>query len=118
MNLIRCELTVASFYALDSVHSVQFTQLTVDWTLDCCETAMFHCNISTEKFVFITVEYLDMQKLCAKWVPRVLTIDQNQQRVDDSCTILSTRFFDIFDRVSAISIIFTLRSSKIILWTF
>jgi hypothetical protein len=24
------------------------------------------------------------QKLCAKWVPRVLTIDQKQQRVVDS----------------------------------
>jgi hypothetical protein len=28
-------------------------------------------------------EYLDMRKLCAKWVPRVLTIDQKQQRFDD-----------------------------------
>jgi hypothetical protein len=28
-------------------------------------------------------EYLDMRKLCAKWVPRVLAIDQKQQRVDD-----------------------------------
>jgi hypothetical protein len=31
----------------------------------------------------IVHEYLDMQKLCAKWVPRVLTMNQNQQRVDD-----------------------------------
>jgi hypothetical protein len=25
-----------------------------------------------------------MQKLCVKWLLRLLTIDQNQQRVDDS----------------------------------
>jgi hypothetical protein len=29
-------------------------------------------------------EKLDKQKLCAKWLTRVLTIDQNLQRVDDS----------------------------------
>ncbi|KAF7285669.1 hypothetical protein GWI33_010247 [Rhynchophorus ferrugineus] len=29
-------------------------------------------------------EYLDMRKLRAKWVPRVLTFDQKQRRVDDS----------------------------------
>jgi hypothetical protein len=28
-------------------------------------------------------ETLKIRKLCAKWVPRVLTIDQNQQHVDD-----------------------------------
>jgi hypothetical protein len=27
---------------------------------------------------------MDMRKLCAKWVPRAFTIDQKQQRVDDS----------------------------------
>ncbi|KAF7280332.1 hypothetical protein GWI33_006147 [Rhynchophorus ferrugineus] len=26
----------------------------------------------------------DMRKLCAKWVPRELTFDQKQRRVDDS----------------------------------
>jgi len=25
-----------------------------------------------------------MRKLCSKWVPRLLTVDQKQQRVDDS----------------------------------
>ena len=24
-----------------------------------------------------------MKKLCSKWVPRLLTVDQKQQRVDD-----------------------------------
>jgi hypothetical protein len=28
-------------------------------------------------------EYLDKRKLCAKWVPLVLSINQKQQRVDD-----------------------------------
>jgi hypothetical protein len=32
----------------------------------------------------IVHENLDMQKLFAKWLPRLLTIDQNQQRFDDS----------------------------------
>jgi hypothetical protein len=34
-----------------------------------------------------------MRKLCAKWVLCVLTIDQNQQRVDDS-----EQFLVIFNR--------------------
>jgi hypothetical protein len=41
-------------------------------------------KISKKRVEHIVHEYLDMQKLCAKWLPRVLTIDQNQQRVDDS----------------------------------
>jgi hypothetical protein len=36
-----------------------------------------YCILSEATFVYC-------EKLCAKWVPRVLTIDQNQQRVDDS----------------------------------
>jgi hypothetical protein len=40
--------------------------------------------MSKKRVEHIVHEYLDMQKLCAKWLPRVLTIDQNQQRVDDS----------------------------------
>jgi hypothetical protein len=45
-------------------------------------------------------EYLDMQKLCAKWLPHVLTIDQNQQRVDDSeqCLAIFNRNKDEFFR--------------------
>jgi hypothetical protein len=34
-----------------------------------------------------------MQKLCAKWLPRVLTIDQNKQHVDDL-----DQFLAIFNR--------------------
>lgn len=41
-------------------------------------------KISKERVGHIVHQYLDMRKLCAKWVPRVLTIDQKQQRVVDS----------------------------------
>lgn len=41
-------------------------------------------KISTERVHHIVHEYLGMRKLCAKWVPRELTFDQKQQRVDDS----------------------------------
>jgi hypothetical protein len=40
-------------------------------------------KISKKSVEHIVHGYLDMQKPCAKWLPRVLTIDQNQQRVDD-----------------------------------
>jgi hypothetical protein len=41
-----------------------------------------------------------MRKLCGKWVPRVLTIDQNQQRVDDSkqCLAIFNHNKDEFSR--------------------
>jgi hypothetical protein len=35
--------------------------------------------ISKKRVEHIVHEYLDMQKLCAKWLPRVLTIDQKQR---------------------------------------
>jgi len=38
-------------------------------------------KISKERVGLITREYLGMRKLCAKWVPRELTVDQKQQRV-------------------------------------
>ncbi|KAF7274584.1 hypothetical protein GWI33_012768 [Rhynchophorus ferrugineus] len=41
-------------------------------------------KISTECVHHIIHEYLVMRKLCAKWLPRELTFDQNQRRVDDS----------------------------------
>ncbi|GFW78558.1 mariner transposase [Trichonephila clavipes] len=41
-------------------------------------------KISKERVGHIVNEYLDMQKLCSRWVPRELTIDQKQQRIDDS----------------------------------
>jgi hypothetical protein len=57
-------------------------------------------NISKERVGHIVHEYLDMQKLCAKWVPRVLTIDQKQQRIDDSepCLAIFNRNKDEFFR--------------------
>jgi [histone H3]-lysine36 N-dimethyltransferase SETMAR len=41
-------------------------------------------KISKERVGHIVNEYLGMRKLCSKWVPRELTIDQKQQRIDDS----------------------------------
>lgn len=41
-------------------------------------------NISKERVGFILHEHLSMRKLFSKWVPRLLTVDQKQQRVDDS----------------------------------
>jgi hypothetical protein len=38
-------------------------------------------KISKKRVGHIVHEYLDMLKLFAKWLPRLLTIDQNQQRV-------------------------------------
>jgi hypothetical protein len=50
-------------------------------------------KISKEPVGYIVHEYLDMQMLCVKWLPRMLTIDQNQQHVDDS-----EKFLAIFNR--------------------
>ncbi|VVC26114.1 Hypothetical protein CINCED_3A012498 [Cinara cedri] len=41
-------------------------------------------KISSGHVHHIIHEYLYMRNLCAKWVPRELTIDQKQQRVNDS----------------------------------
>lgn len=41
-------------------------------------------KISKERVGHIVNDYLGMRKLCSKWVPRELTIDQKQQRIDDS----------------------------------
>ena len=40
--------------------------------------------ISEGNVFTILHEYLSMRKLCSKWVPRLLTVDQKQQRVDES----------------------------------
>ena len=37
--------------------------------------------------------HLSMRKLCSKWVPHLLTVDQKQQRVDDS-----ERCLELFQR--------------------
>ncbi|XP_011068812.1 PREDICTED: histone-lysine N-methyltransferase SETMAR-like [Acromyrmex echinatior] len=41
-------------------------------------------GISKERAGYILHDVLEMKKLLAQWVPRLLTIDQKQQRVDDS----------------------------------
>ena len=41
-------------------------------------------QISTKCFRHILHEHLCMKKLSARWVSRSLTIDQKQQRVNDS----------------------------------
>ena len=41
-------------------------------------------KISEGSVFTIMHEHLTMRKLVSKWVPRSLTVDQEQQRVDDS----------------------------------
>ncbi|EGI61183.1 PREDICTED: histone-lysine N-methyltransferase SETMAR-like [Acromyrmex echinatior] len=41
-------------------------------------------GISKERAGYILHDVLEMKKLSTRWVPRLLTIDQKQQRVDDS----------------------------------
>uniref|UniRef100_A0A6M2DR05 Putative histone-lysine n-methyltransferase setmar-like protein n=1 Tax=Xenopsylla cheopis TaxID=163159 RepID=A0A6M2DR05_XENCH len=50
-------------------------------------------KISSERVHHIIHEYLGMRKLCAKWMPRELTIDQKQQRVhySEQCLKLINR---------------------------
>lgn len=45
-------------------------------------------KISEGSVFSILHEHLSMRKLCSKWVPRLLTVDQKQQRVDDSAHCL------------------------------
>ncbi|XP_070851493.1 histone-lysine N-methyltransferase SETMAR-like [Drosophila suzukii] len=46
-------------------------------------------KISEGSVFTILHEHLDLRKLCSKWVPRLLTPDQKQQRIDASETCLS-----------------------------
>ena len=51
-------------------------------------------KISDGSVFSILHEHLGMRKLCAKWVPRELTVDQKQQRIDppeDGCLALLNR---------------------------
>lgn len=41
-------------------------------------------KISEGKMVTILHEHLSMRKLCSKWVPRLLTVEQKRQRIGDS----------------------------------
>jgi hypothetical protein len=70
---------------LKKVHKIFLNDRKVK-LIDIAETL----KISKERVGHIVHEHLDMQKLCAKWVPRVLTIDQKQQRFDDSEQCLAT----------------------------
>lgn len=54
-----------------------------DRKLKLCEIAEAS-KISEGSVSTILHEHLGMRKLNAKWVPRVLTVDQKQQRIDDS----------------------------------
>ena len=50
-------------------------------------------KISEDSVFTILHEFLSMRMLCSKWVPRLLTVDQKQQHVDNSkrCSQLSTQ---------------------------
>ena len=50
-------------------------------------------KISEGSVFTIFYEHLNMRKLSSKWVPRLLTVDQKQQRVDDS-----ERCLELFQR--------------------
>ncbi|KAF7279516.1 hypothetical protein GWI33_007098 [Rhynchophorus ferrugineus] len=73
-------------------------------------------KISTERVHHIIHEYLGMRKLCAKWVPRELTFDQKQRRVDDSEQCLKrikcnkSRFLHRYVRMDENGSIISLRS--------
>ena len=41
-------------------------------------------KISEGSIFTILHKHLSMRKLCSKWVPRLLTVDQKQQLADDS----------------------------------
>jgi hypothetical protein len=75
----RGEVSIEDDTCIKKVHKIILNDREVK-LIEIAETLM----ISKERVGHIVHEYLDMRKLCAKWVPRVLTIDQNQQRVDDS----------------------------------
>ncbi|XP_054737848.1 protein GVQW3-like [Anastrepha obliqua] len=46
-------------------------------------------KISKGSVFTILHDHLSMRKLCSKWVPRLLTVDQKQQRLDDSESCLA-----------------------------
>ena len=45
-------------------------------------------KISEGSLFAILLKHLSMRKLCSKWAPRLLTVDQKHQRVNDSERIL------------------------------
>ncbi|XP_071044298.1 protein GVQW3-like [Parasteatoda tepidariorum] len=68
-------------------------------------------NISKERVGFILHEHLFMRKLFSKWVPRVLTVDQKQQRIDDSESCLTLCQTPLFTRIYPIQQIWFLVTS-------
>jgi predicted nuclease of restriction endonuclease-like RecB superfamily len=71
-------------------------------------------KISKKRVEHIVYEYLDMQKLCAKWLPHVLTIDQNQQRVDDSeqcLSIFNRKKYEFFRRYITMNVTWLLQNT-------
>jgi len=46
-------------------------------------------GISKERAEYILHDVLEMKKLSARWVPRLLTVDQKQQRINDSTADLA-----------------------------
>ena len=57
--------------------------VTSDRRLKLCEIAEI-VKISECSVFIIMQEHLTIRKSCSKWVPRLLTVDQKQQRVEDS----------------------------------
>ena len=51
-----------------------------DWRMEVRKTAET-IGISKERVGYILPEELDMKKLCARWVPRLLTADQKLTRM-------------------------------------
>jgi len=51
-----------------------------DWRMKVCEIAET-TGISKERVGYILREELDMKKLCARWVPHLLTADQKSKRM-------------------------------------
>jgi hypothetical protein len=84
-----------SYDNIKKVHKINLNDRKVK-LIEIAETV----KISKKCIEHIVHEYLDMLKLFAKWLPHLLTIDQNQQRVDDSeqCLAIFNRNKDEFFR--------------------
>ena len=46
-------------------------------------------GMTKEQAGYILRDFLEMKKLSARWVPRLLIVDQRQQRIDDSTSGLA-----------------------------
>jgi hypothetical protein len=52
---------------------------------------------SKERVGYILYEELDMKKLCARWVPRLLTADQKRNRTE-----ISEQYLERFNKIKLI----------------